>query len=190
MEGHETSYVIKNNSSRGGVLADFPVSSHEIKHLDTKCPLEPRSAGDIIPSAKFGLGWVSFESFTNDTRPKCKMKESRNGGKYDPSPSAESVYKELHAEAGANHDSSAPVRVTSHAEQKFLERVDACDPFSRSRIKREFEEAEEVELRDDRIIDPTRLHPESGVAYVYDPDDNTVLTCFRPTEEQIRGAPA
>jgi hypothetical protein len=40
-------------------------------------------------------------------------------------------------------------------------------------------------LDDPDITDPTRLHPESGVVYVFDPDDGTVITCFRPTEGQL-----
>lgn len=36
------------------------------------------------------------------------------------------------------------------------------------------------------ITDATRIHPESGVVYVFDPDDGTVITCFRPTDEQLK----
>jgi len=78
------------------------------------------------------------------------------------------------------------VRVTQHAQQRFLERVSANESFPRSRIEREFREAQRVTLNDPDITDPTRLHPVSGVVYVFDPDDNTVITCFIPTEEQLK----
>jgi len=106
---------------------------------------------------------------------------------YSPPASAAEIYVELDATAGAQHDLGEDVRVTQHAEQRFLERVSDHEPYPRTRIRREFQEAEEVVLDDSRIRDPTRLHPESGVAYVYDPYDRTVITCFIPTEGQLGG---
>lgn len=107
-------------------------------------------------------------------------------GEYDPPASAADIYSDLEAWEGAHHDLRGEhVRVTNHAQQRFLERVSGNEPFPRSRIEREFREAYRVELDDPDITDPTRLHPESDVVYVFDPDDGTVTTCFRPTEEQL-----
>lgn len=105
-------------------------------------------------------------------------------GEYDPSASAAEIYSELDAWEGAHHGGER-VHVTQHAQQRFLERVSGSEPFPRSHIEREFREAQAIELDDPHITDPTRIHPESGVVYVFDPDDYTVITCFRPTEEQV-----
>lgn len=107
-------------------------------------------------------------------------------GDYDPPASAAEIYSDLDAWDGAHHDLRGEhVRVTQHAQQRFLERVTGSEPFPRSRIEREFREAHRVELDDPDITDPTRIHPESGVVYVFDPDDGTVLTCFIPTQAQL-----
>jgi len=106
---------------------------------------------------------------------------------YSPPAGAAEIYVELDATAGAHHDLGEDVQVTHHAEQRFLERVSGREPFPRGRIRQEFREADEVVLDDPRITDPTRIHPESGVAYVYDPYDRTVITCFIPTEKQLTG---
>lgn len=114
---------------------------------------------------------------TNDT--------TNAAGEYDPPVSAAEIYSELKAWQGAHHDfRSEHVRVTQHAQQRFLERVSGSEPFPRSRIKREFREAHRVELNDPDITDSTRVHPDSGVVYVFDPDDCIVITCFQPTKEQ------
>lgn len=108
-------------------------------------------------------------------------------GEYDPPASAAEIYTDLEAWEGAHHDLRGEhVRVTQHAQQRFLERVSGSEPLPRSRIEREFQEAHRVELDDPDITDPTRLHPESGVVYVFDPGDGTVVTCFRLTEEQLK----
>lgn len=73
-------------------------------------------------------------------------------------------------------------RVSKHAREKFLARVDGSEPFPKSRIEQEFREAERVELVDGGISDGTKLHPESGVVYVFDETDRTVITCFIPEE--------
>lgn len=106
---------------------------------------------------------------------------------YSPPAGVADVYVELDATEGAHHDLGEDVQVTRHAEERFLERVSGREPFPRSRIRQEFREADDVVLDDDRIRDPTRVHPESGVAYVYDPRDSTVITCFIPTEQQLQG---
>ena len=111
---------------------------------------------------------------------------TKEAGEYDPPASAAEIYTDLEAWEGAHHDLRGEhVRVTQHAQQRFLERVSGNEPFPRSRIERGFREAHRVELDDPDITDPTRLHPESGVVYVFDPDDGTVMTCFRPTEGQL-----
>lgn len=111
---------------------------------------------------------------------------TNESGEYDPPASAADIYSDLEAWQGAHHDLHGEhVRVTQHAQQRFLERVSGSEPFPRSRIEREFREAHQVELDDPDITDPTRLHPDSGVVYVFDPDDRTVITCFQPTEEQV-----
>ncbi|WP_135823207.1 hypothetical protein [Halostella litorea] len=105
---------------------------------------------------------------------------------YNPAESIADVYSELNATDGAHHDLvGEQVDVTRHAEQRFLERVNGSEPYPRSRIKREFRESERIQLQDPSIVDPTRIHPDSGVVYVFDPDDRTVLTCFIPTESQL-----
>lgn len=107
-------------------------------------------------------------------------------GEYDPPASAAEIYSDLEAREGAHHDLRGErVHITQHAQQRFLERVTGNEPFPRSRIKREFREAHRVELNDPDITDPTRIHPESGVVYVFDSEDGTVLTCFRPNAEQL-----
>ena len=108
---------------------------------------------------------------------------------YSPPAGVDDVYVELDATEGAHHDLGEDVQVTRHAEERFLERVSGREPFPRGRIRQEFREAEEVVLDDARINDPTRVHPESGVAYVYDPRDSTVITCFIPTEQQLPRSP-
>lgn len=89
----------------------------------------------------------------------------------------------------AYHDlGDVDVGVTRHAERRFIERVDPTEARPRTRIEREFLEADNVELDDDQITDPARFHPGSGAAYIYDPDDWTVITCFVPTERQLPAA--
>jgi len=78
-------------------------------------------------------------------------------------------------------------RVTTHAEERYLQRVDETEAFPASRVMTEFLESVDIEIEDDSITDPTRRHPESGVVYVYDPDDWTVITCFEPKSEQLAG---
>lgn len=75
--------------------------------------------------------------------------------------------------------------VTRHAVDRYRERVNPTARRVSDRIKREFREAVPVVLEDDRILDPTCIHPESGVVYVYDPHDWAVITCFIPTTEQL-----
>jgi hypothetical protein len=112
---------------------------------------------------------------------------TKEAGEYDPPASAADIYSDLEAWQGAHHDLHGEhVCVTQHAQQRFLERVSGSEPFPRSRIEREFQEAHRVKLDDPDITDPTRIHPESGVVYVFDPDDGTVMTCFIPTEEQLK----
>lgn len=107
-------------------------------------------------------------------------------GEYDPPASAANIYNDLAAGEGAHHNlRDEQVCVSKHAQQRFLERISAAEPFPRSRIEREFREANRVELDDSDITDPARLHPGSGAVYVFDPDDGTIMTCFRPTNEQL-----
>jgi len=117
------------------------------------------------------------------------MKENNapdTADEYDPPASAAEIYTDLEACEGAHHDLLIEhVHVTSHAQQRLLERVDGNELFPRSRIEREFREARPVEINDPAITEPTRMHPDSGVVYVFDPDDSAVLTCFYPTEEQL-----
>jgi hypothetical protein len=115
------------------------------------------------------------------------VNDTTNGaGEYDPPSSTAEIYRDLEANEGAHHDLTGRyLNITQHAEQRFLERVDASEGFPRSRIEQEFHEAHRVELDDSEITDPTRIHPNSGVVYVFDPDDAPIITCFEPTECQL-----
>jgi len=70
--------------------------------------------------------------------------------------------------------------VCHHAVERYLERVDCTEKYRRSRISLEFIEAIDVELDDPDITDRVRVHPVSGVGYVYDPDEMEVRTCIIP----------
>lgn len=105
--------------------------------------------------------------------------------KYSPSETPSEVYSELAATDGQQHEQHVPepVSVTSHAIQRYLERVDGTDPYPRSTIRRQAREARPVDL-DDRRFNRTRQHPESGVVFVVD-RTGAVTTCFRPRPEQV-----
>lgn len=110
-------------------------------------------------------------------------------GEYNPPASPAEIYSDLDAWKGAHHDlRGTHVTVTWHAQKRFLERINGNEPFPRSRIEREFRESHRVELNDPDITDPTRIHPQSGTVYVFDPDDRTILTCFEPTAEQLENS--
>lgn len=77
------------------------------------------------------------------------------------------------------------VRVSSHAEQRFLQRVDPTEPYPRTRIEREFREGHHAEINDNDISESARLHPNSNVLYVFDDSDGTVVTCFPIADDQL-----
>lgn len=118
------------------------------------------------------------------------MDENTNtdeSGEYDTPPGAVEIYSEMDARDGIHHElQGAEIHITRHARQRFLERVSGTEPYPRSRIEREFHEARAIELDDPTITDRTRIHPDSGVVYVYDGGESyTVITCFIPTPEQL-----
>lgn len=93
-----------------------------------------------------------------------------------------------HRQPAQPHDlRGEQLQISDHVELRFLERVDATEPFPCTRIKREFREAVPVKINDEDITDPTRRHPESGVVYIFDPTDATIITSFVPREEQLAG---
>ncbi|MCG1004876.1 MULTISPECIES: hypothetical protein [Halobacterium] len=81
--------------------------------------------------------------------------------------------------------SATNVQVSSHAEQRFLERVNPTEPYPRTRIEREFREAQRAEIDDHDISESARLHPDSRVVYVYDEGNGTVVTCFPVGDDQL-----
>ncbi|AXG11665.1 hypothetical protein [Haloplanus rubicundus] len=77
---------------------------------------------------------------------------------------------------------SERVDVTLHAENRFLERVDATDLYPAERIAREVSEAVPVQLEARGEHRQIVQHPESGALYVYDVADSTVVTVLPPQE--------
>jgi len=75
--------------------------------------------------------------------------------------------------------------VTDHAVDRYLERVDRIEAYPRSRISIEFIGAVEVELAAPDITDPVRIHPVSGVGYVFDPEEIDVTTCIIPRPGEL-----
>lgn len=75
--------------------------------------------------------------------------------------------------------------VTTHALNRFIERVDASEPFPRSRIGREFANAVPVDL--DGVGAETWRHPESGAVYLVQRRDGEahIVTCFVATPGQL-----
>ncbi len=73
--------------------------------------------------------------------------------------------------------------VTDHAIWRYLERVDAEDPFPAASIREDFATADTISIIGFDL--PARLS-ESGVIYLFDSADRVIVTIFEPTAPQRR----
>lgn len=81
--------------------------------------------------------------------------------------------------------STEHARISNHAKNRFIERVDPGEPYPETRIKSELGNAETVDLDGS---DGVAVLTPSGILFILDEDRREVITCYEPTDEQLTEA--